>query len=36
MLVFLAADTARYEELRASVREYLAWKWRLAGGFNLD
>jgi hypothetical protein len=27
MLVFLAADTARYEELQASVREYLAWKY---------
>ena len=27
MLVFLAADTARYDELQASVREYLAWKY---------
>ncbi|MGV0906271.1 DUF499 domain-containing protein [Mycobacterium novum] len=27
MLVFLAADSARYEELQASVREYLAWKY---------
>jgi hypothetical protein len=27
MLVFLAADTARYEELQAFVREYLAWKY---------
>jgi predicted AAA+ superfamily ATPase len=27
MLVFLAADAARYEELQASVREYLAWKY---------
>lgn len=27
MLVFLAADAARYEELQVSVREYLAWKY---------
>ena len=27
MLVFLAADAARYEELQASIREYLAWKY---------
>jgi Protein of unknown function (DUF499) len=27
MLVFLAADSARYEELQASVRDYLAWKY---------
>jgi hypothetical protein len=26
-LAFLAADAARYEELQASVREYLAWKY---------
>lgn len=26
-LVFLAADTARYDELQASVRDYLAWKY---------
>ncbi len=27
MLVFLAADAARYEELQASVRDYLAWRY---------
>ncbi|NKZ77519.1 DUF499 domain-containing protein [Rhodococcus hoagii] len=27
MLVFLAADSARYEELQASIRDYLAWKY---------
>ncbi len=27
MLVFLAADSARYAELQASVRDYLAWKY---------
>jgi len=27
MLVFLAADAARYKELQASVRDYLAWKY---------
>ena len=27
MLVFLAADSARYDELQASIREYLAWKY---------
>ena len=27
MLVFLAADAARYDELQFSIREYLAWKY---------
>ncbi|MFF0239109.1 Swt1 family HEPN domain-containing protein [Rhodococcus pyridinivorans] len=27
MLVFLAADSARYEELQASIRDLLAWKY---------
>ncbi|WP_231390207.1 ATP-binding protein [Nocardia sp. CNY236] len=27
MLVFLAADSARYEELQASIRDFLAWKY---------
>ena len=27
MLVFLAADAARYDELRFPIREYLAWKY---------
>ena len=27
VLVFLAADAARYEELQASVRDYLAWRY---------
>lgn len=36
MLVFLAPDEARMEELDRAVRDYLAWSWILANESELD